>query len=763
MEPKKQSTKKRRVSFNLPEPANDSDGDKPTVSVSVSQDEISYDSDVETPETGFHHSDSEFSSDGSERGDDVQDLSTLKSDLPDDEEGNQSAEDDEEGSESEGDSEEGSESEDDDNVEEMKGKEGEGEAGSGEEASDVEVDSDLDGGAEHEIDGEGHRKEEGPSGLEKEDETSKAPSPVSAFSELALDPRLERAIERLGWKKPSPVQSTVIPAALAARDLLVSAPTGSGKTGCYAVPIVQHICRTKRKEGGPRAVVLVPTRELVYQVVAVFKSLCKYLEDVFIESVAKKRRTGGKGGASKAGTGTIEVSSAADIVVGTPAAIVLATEGVKSKVLSEVDFVVVDEADLALSYGHTKNAQTALERIPRTAQAMLLSATLETEGMESFKKIVLRRPLTIKVTAEDDMKDGDLTGAMHYVARLKSHRDRFLVAYAMLRLNVISGKVLIFVNHINAAFRLKLFLDQFKVKSVVLNSELPANSRMHCVQQFNAGVFDILIASDESGNESTGKGDEKKKQNVDKVVSKKRRRIERDDEFGLSRGVDFRDVAAVFNFDVPDTSTSYTHRAGRTARAGKSGTVLTLICTEKEEKAILNMGRDIGIHIGPLAFRMDQIEAFRYRVEDCLRMVTVAAVTSARMADIKREIINSEKLHEYFEDNPRDLDALQHDLSLAKNVPEHLAHIPSYLLPPALRGSVNTDPQGSKFRKKRKRGSVQVRKHMNGDSLKCFTNKGAVGSSRNHFHTRRGKVSKKPVEEQMKGAVRPIRKRRRKF
>lgn len=744
---KKQNTKKRRVSFNIPEPEHSSKSDAPIVNISVTQDDIPQDGDAKTLEIGTDDNYSDSSSDDSEEHGDVQIRSTLKQDQADSEDDGIATEDD--GSDKIDRCDERDEEDD--------------EANAGKDASDVEPTLNSDSETEKDLTEKSSEEGEESAGLnKKQDEAGGAPSAVSAFSELALDPRLERAIERVGWRKPSPVQSTVIPAALAARDLLVSAPTGSGKTGSFAIPIVQHICRTKRKAAGPRAVVLVPTRELVYQAVAVFKLLCKYVEEVFVEAVVKKGNKRERLGVGKIvkGNDTVEISSVADIVVGTPAAIAKATEGAKSKVLSEVDCVVVDEADLVLSYGYTKDTETVLERIPRTAQAMLLSATLEAEGMEGFKKIVLRRPLTIKITSDGDMEDDNLAGAAHYVARLKNHKDRYLVAYAMLRLNVICGKVLIFVNHINAAFRLKLFLDQFKVKSAILNSELPANSRIHCVQQFNAGVFDILIATDESRNDSKRNDSGKKKQDKKKFETKKRKRIDKDEEFGLSRGVDFRDVAAVFNFDVPETSASYTHRAGRTARAGKSGTVLTLICTDKEEKAVVDMGRNAGIHIGPLAFRMDQIEAFRYRVEDCLRMVTDAAVTSARMADIKREVVNSEQLQEYFEDNPRDLDALQHNLSLAKNVPEHLAHIPSYLLPPALRGTVSTNPGGPKFRKKRKRGSVRVGKQKNGgDPLKSFTNKGASGSSRGRFQERHGIV----VKKQKKNPGQLIRKRRRTY
>ncbi|CAN8074156.1 unnamed protein product [Agarophyton chilense] len=572
---------------------------------------------------------------------------------------------------------------------------------------------------------------------EKQKEAQKAPPPIKSFTEMGLDPRLERAIERMKWAKPTPIQAAVVPAALHGRDVLVSSPTGSGKTAAYAIPVVQHICKTASVAQGLKAVVLVPTRELVHQVTSVLKSMCKYIDGIHIAALSGSHATKAEKKANKGERERGTFAQAADIIVGTPAAVVSVVGTETASGLSSVEFVVVDEADLVLSYGYVEDAKTALSKVPISAQSMLLSATLEAEGMDKFKKIILRRPLTIKISANDTIQEDEASSAAHYYARLKIHRDRYLVAYAMLRLNVIIGKVLIFVNHISTAFRLKLFLDQFKVKSAVLNSELPVNSRVHCVEQFNAGVFDILIATDETKDEESGK---------EKLIGKKekrpRKRRKKDAEFGLSRGVDFQDVAAVFNFDVPKEAASYLHRAGRTARAGKSGTVLTLICSDSDEEAVRTMAKEGGCHIAPLSFRMDQIEAFRYRVEDALRMVTGAAVHGARLADVRREIVNSEQLKDYFDENPDDLNALQHNITLAKNIPDHLAHIPSYLLPPALRGSVPNDPQGSKFRAKRRKRSARTNtgagQKKRGDPLKTFTTNGATGSARQRYREKHG-------------------------
>lgn len=623
----------------------------------------------------------------------------------------------------------------------------------GESDTDESDSSDEDNESESESESDSE-SEETSSALDNQPDNEDTPSPVAEFSELTLDPRLERAIERAGWKKPTSVQASVMPIALHGRDVMVSAPTGSGKTAAYAIPLVQHVCRARSAASAGaamRAVVFVPTRELVHQVTAVLKSLCRFVHGVHVAAIApgtkqtarlKRMRAQGTGKVDEAAAMSA-VYGSTDIVVGTPASVRALQADAENDPLRNVEFVVVDEADLVLSYGYEKDTRAALSSIPTSAQSMLLSATLESDGMESFRKIVLRRPLTVKVTSDAEVHSDGTVGASHYVSRLGGQKNRFLVMYAMLRLNVVCGKVLIFVNQINSAFRLKLFLDQFKVKSAVLNSELPANSRIHCVQQFNAGMFDILIAADES-RATDSKDKENGKKGKAQSVSKKRKRVERDDEFGLSRGVDFKDVAAVVNFDVPETSESYTHRAGRTARGGASGTVLSLVCTEKEEESVVEMGKELGVHIGPLAFRMEQVEAFRYRVEDCLRMVTESAVQGARLADVRREMVNSEHLKGYFEDNPDDLHALQHNVRLATNVAEHLGHIPTYLMPAGLRHTLSKHGTTGRGKSRGKGRHVSAGNKKRADPLKGFS---VSGSSNSRYREKYGIVKKKRNSE----------------
>jgi ATP-dependent RNA helicase DDX56/DBP9 len=276
----------------------------------------------------------------------------------------------------------------------------------------------------------------------------------------------------------------------------------------------------------------------------------------------------------------------------------------------------------------------------------------------------------------------------------------------------------VFVGDIDRCYRLKLFLEQFGTKSCILNSELPVNSRIHVVEEFNKGVYDIIIASDEHevlGDEDTpaveevdeqattnGKAeDEEEVSNEAKKPSKKKRKtVKKDKEYGISRGIDFKNVACVLNFDLPTSSKSYTHRIGRTARAGQTGLALSFVVpaelyrkhkptsiesAKDDEKVLAKIVKHQtkkGKDVKPYNFDMKQVEAFRYRMGDALRAVTGVAIREARTRELRQELMKSEKLKRHFEENPGDLHHLRHDGELRPaRVQSHLKHVPEYLLP----------------------------------------------------------------------------------
>lgn len=289
---------------------------------------------------------------------------------------------------------------------------------------------------------------------------------------------------------------------------------------------------------------------------------------------------------------------------------------------------------------------------------------------------------------------------------------KFLLLYVIFKLKLIKGKSIIFVSDVDRCYRVRLFLEQFGIRACVLNSELPVNSRLHIVEEFNKNVYEIIIATDENeiiGEEEdtvTADGDAEVDADADgskparkKKKKSKKNKHKKDNEYGVSRGVDFQNVTCVLNFDLPTTSKSYMHRIGRTARAGKSGMAISfcvpkelygkhrptsVASAENDEKTLERIKRQqlkLGNEIKPYNFDMKQVEAFKYRMDDALRAVTKVAVLNARMKELKQELLTSEKLKRHFEENPEDAKHLRHDREIkVVKVQSHLKRVPEYLV-----------------------------------------------------------------------------------
>ncbi|EEY57665.1 DEAD/DEAH box RNA helicase, putative [Phytophthora infestans T30-4] len=496
-----------------------------------------------------------------------------------------------------------------------------------------------------------------------------------AECEFGLDRRLTKAVAKMRFVHATLVQVHCIPLALQGKDLLVRARTGSGKTAAFALPllhkILQHKQDTPASEPAVRALVLVPTKELVEQTRRHMMDLMYYCQDT-VSLLAL-------GGQSMNAQQAL-LRDAPDVLVATPGRLVAHLEAGNLTLKDSVQTVVIDEADLVLSFGYGEDIRTIFNALPKACQTFCMSATLSPE-LEKLKRSVLHNPAVVKL--EEGATDGKLQ--QFYLPVKASDKD--LLLYALLRLGVVSGKVIFFVNSTDAAYRLKLFFEQFVIKSAVLNAKLPHNSRQHIIEEFNRGLFDYLIATDDSVDRD---------EQETKAVGSKRGRAD-DESYGVSRGVDFRGVQFVINVDFPKSVRAYTHRIGRTARGGASGTALSLVSKEdaKEERAlkrvqakqqaVLSETNDVIAQPAELAFDLKEIDCFRYRVEDVRRAVTRVAVREAQLADVKKEMLNSDRLAAHFQANPRDLNMLEHDKVVGSApVQPHLATIPDYLVPTEL-------------------------------------------------------------------------------
>ncbi|XP_074546554.1 putative ATP-dependent RNA helicase DDX56 [Halichoeres trimaculatus] len=513
------------------------------------------------------------------------------------------------------------------------------------------------------------------------------------FHEMGLDDRLLKAVADLGWSRPTLIQEKAIPLALEGKDLLARARTGSGKTAAYAVPVIQRILTSKQsvREQDVRALILVPTKELGQQVQAMIRQLTAFCSrDVRVADIS----------------GKVDLSAQRpilmekpDVVVGTPSRVLAHLTAQNLVLHSSLEMLVVDEADLLFSFGFEADLKNLLCHLPKIYQSFLMSATF-TEDVQALKELLLHNPVILKLQGSQLPNSSQL---QQYSIRCEEE-DKFLLIYTLLQLRLVQGKTLVFVGAVERSYRLKLFLEQFGIPACVLNSELPVQSRCHIITQFNQGFYDYIIATDEQSladptaapQTSAGKGKKKK--------STERGGKNKDKEYGVSRGVDFQNVSNVLNFDFPLTVESYIHRVGRTARADNPGTALSFIShTELDllsEVQEALTGENSESALKPYQFKMEEIEGFRYRCRDAMRSVTKQAVREARLKEIKQELLNSEKLKTYFDDNPRDLQLLRHDKDLHPAVVKpHLKNVPEYLIPETLRGTVNP----LLGRKKRKR------------------------------------------------------------
>lgn len=387
-----------------------------------------------------------------------------------------------------------------------------------------------------------------------------------------------------------------------------------------------------------------------------------------------------------------------DIIVSTPSRLLAHLQA--SLRLPLLKVFVVDEADLIFSLGFEKEAKEIVAYLPSVYQAFLTSATLSEEVAE-LKKLFLHNAVTLKLE-EASLPSSDQLSQYQIICE---EEEKWVILISLLKLSLLRGKTLIFVKDIDRCYRLKLFLQQFGLKAAVLNSFLPANARCHIVAQFNQGLYPLVIAADDSVlNSDAVKEEEKedeeesKKKKAEDDQKKKKRRNRSDKESGVARGVDFQQVANVVNFDFPTSLESYIHRVGRTARAWNEGTALSFATEEEEEK--LSEVRDAVGDLKPYLIRMEELDGFRYRARDVYRSVTGTAVREARLEEIKREIFTSKKLKGFFAENPKDLSLLRHDSSThGVRHQEHLKHVPDYIVPETLRGSLSMAGQSGKRRR----------------------------------------------------------------
>lgn len=358
-----------------------------------------------------------------------------------------------------------------------------------------------------------------------------------SFASLGLSEALVRAIEDAGYTEPTPVQQRAIPAVLQGRDLMVAAQTGTGKTGGFALPILEKLFPNghpdKSQRHGPRqprVLVLTPTRELAAQVHESFKLYARDLK--FVSACI----FGGVGMNPQVQA----MSRGVDVLVACPGRL-LDLCGQGSVDLSHVEILVLDEADRMLDMGFVHDVKKVLARLPAKRQNLLFSATFSKDITDLAGKL-LRNPERIEVTPPNTTVER----IEQRVFRLPATHKRALLAHL-----ITAGaweQVLVFTRTKHGANRLAEYLDKHGLSAVAIHGNKSQNARTKALADFKAGSVRILVATDIA-----------------------------------ARGLDIDQLPHVVNFELPNVDEDYVHRIGRTGRAGRSGEAISLVAPDEEK------------------------------------------------------------------------------------------------------------------------------------------------------------------------------------
>ncbi|TXG56634.1 hypothetical protein EZV62_017947 [Acer yangbiense] len=351
---------------------------------------------------------------------------------------------------------------------------------------------------------------------------------VNSFMEVNLSRPLLRACEVLGYTKPTPIQAACIPLALTGRDICGSAITGSGKTAAFALPTLERLLFRPKRIPAIRVLILTPTRELAVQVHSMIEKLAQFT-DIRCCLVV--------GGLSTKVQVTA-LRSMPDIVVATPGRMIDHLRNSMSVDLDDLAVLILDEADRLLELGFSAEIHELVRLCPKRRQTMLFSATM-TEQVDKLITLSLTRPL--RLSADPSAKrPATLTEEVVRIRRMREvNQEAVLLSLCT---KTFTSKVIIFSGTKQAAHRLKILFGLAGLTATELHGNLTQAQRLDSLELFRKQQVDFLIATDVA-----------------------------------ARGLDIIGVKTVINYSCPRDLTSYVHRVGRTARAGREGYAVTFV------------------------------------------------------------------------------------------------------------------------------------------------------------------------------------------
>jgi ATP-dependent RNA helicase RhlE len=362
---------------------------------------------------------------------------------------------------------------------------------------------------------------------------------ISTFDSLGLRPQLLRAVKDLGFTTPTAIQLQSIPAALAGKDVLASAKTGSGKSAAFGLPILDALADQPR--GKTRALILAPTRELAAQIAEHLGALAKHTT-IKVAAVYGGVGFGPQAAAFRRGT---------DIIVATPGRL---QDHLNQKTanLKDVTHLVLDEADRMLDMGFLPVVRKLLRHIPNQRQTLFFSATMP-DAIEALTKEMLNDPIRVELTPETGVPANQITQTVYTIDQMRKV-DLFL---ELLKDNTIYSAIA-FTRTKARANRLAAALDKANIPSDRIHGDRSQAQRTRTLADFKRGKFRVLVATDIA-----------------------------------ARGIDIEALGHVINYDVPLVPEDYIHRIGRTARAELAGDAITFV-SHDEEKYFTQIERQLG-------------------------------------------------------------------------------------------------------------------------------------------------------------------------
>ncbi len=377
------------------------------------------------------------------------------------------------------------------------------------------------------------------------------------YDSLGLSPEVMQALDDKGYTMATPVQGGSIPSLMEWKDVVAKAPTGTGKTFAFGIPIVEHIDPSSTDV---LALVLAPTRELALQIVDELRVLCSHKEGIRAVCLY-----GGQPIAKQIN----QLKKKPQIVVATPGRLM---DHVKRRTvkLDKVETVVLDEADRMLDMGFIEEVTRILDMMPQRKNLGLFSATISREVMD-ISWVYQRDPVEITVRPVEENRPD----IQQYRIDLDTREQKLPTMVALLK-NGGYERAIAFCNTKNMTDRLAALLQMRGISCAPIHGDIPQKNREKTLQSFRDGQLRVLVATDVA-----------------------------------ARGLDIDDVDAVFNYDVPDEQEYYVHRIGRTGRARKHGVAYTFVASVTEQIKMEEIARNQ---------KMD-MQLLRYDKDGCLMLV----------------------------------------------------------------------------------------------------------------------------------------------